>query len=310
MHIVLACATLRGVAFARKLAELAPEARLTLFSFREEPHEPPYLETLRAFADETGAQFYEARQLGSARWREFWAQQPIDLMFLVSWRYLIPREVYQKPRLGTFVFHDSLLPRYRGFAPTVWAIINGEDHTGVTLFEIAEGMDAGDIVAQERIPIAPDDTIADVLPRVTACYLNLLELNLPLLLGGNAPRTRQDHSLATFTCKRLVEDNRIDWSLPTSTVYNLIRASVAPYPGALTSWRGKHVRIWGATRLPPNYPHYVGRIPGRVVEARPGQGVVVLTGDGALFITTAQIEDAPPATADQLFGSVTDTLGR
>ena len=69
--------------------------------------------------------------------------EPVDLAFLVSWRFLLPKAIFQQPRLGTFVFHDSLLPAYRGFAPTVWVMINGQDHTGATLFEIAEEMDSG-----------------------------------------------------------------------------------------------------------------------------------------------------------------------
>lgn len=76
------------------------------------------------------------------------------------------------------------LPEYRGFSPTVWAIINGEDHTGVTLFKIAEEVDAGDIVDQERVPIGPDDTIAVVIERVTQTYLDLLERNLDGLING------------------------------------------------------------------------------------------------------------------------------
>src|SRR5207247_5205011 len=136
-----------------------------------------------------GGQFHEARQVGSSRWQEFWEANPVDLMLAVSWRYLIPRSVYGRARLGTFVFHDSLLPEYRGFSPTVWSIVNGEDHTGVTLFEMDRGVDTGCVVAQERVPIGPEETIATVMERVTQGFLRLLERSLRDLLAGTAPRT-------------------------------------------------------------------------------------------------------------------------
>ncbi len=133
----------------------------------------------------------------------------VDLMFVVSWHYLIPRSVFQGATLGSFVFHDSLLAEYRGFAPTVWAMINGASQTGVSLLEMADDVDSGAIVNQERVPIGADDTIATVLDRVTEIYLVLLERNLPALLKGQAPHTPQDRTQATYTCKRVPEDNLI-----------------------------------------------------------------------------------------------------
>src|SRR5690606_6269303 len=236
MQIAVLCATQRGARFLEKLVALVPEANYTVFSFREEPHEPPFMETIRQITQSCGGQFHEARQVG--RFTTLWETTNFDLMFVVSWRYLIPPSVYTKTRLGSFVFHDSLLPAYRGFAPTVWAIINGEDHTGVTLFEIAPDVDSGDIIAQAPVSIGPDDTIADVMEKVTLTYLQLLEDNIRDLLAGKAQRHPQDQSRATFTCKRLPEDNKIDWTQPTKDIYNLIRATTAPYPGAFTTLGG------------------------------------------------------------------------
>lgn len=140
-----------------------------------------------------GGCFFETRQVGHARaGNDFGVTTPIDLMFAVNWRYLIPASVYQKPRQGTFVFHDSLLPTYRGFSPTVWSILNGEAYTGVTLFEIADNIDEGDVVAQQQIAIGPYQSIATVMEQVTEGYLALLEQNLDQLLQGTAPRRPQD----------------------------------------------------------------------------------------------------------------------
>jgi methionyl-tRNA formyltransferase len=309
MRIALFCATQRGYLFLQKLAQLLPQSDLIVFSFRETPWEPPFLDDIRKLALASGNQFFEVRQVGNQQWRQFWETMDIDLMFAVSWRYMIPSTVYRRPRLGMFVFHDSLLPKYRGFSPTVWAMINGEDHTGVTLFEIAEQMDAGDIVAQERVPIGPDDTIAVVLKRVTQTYLDLLEQNLDDLINGTGPRRPQKHCHATFTCKRLPEDNQIDWTASSENIYNLVRAVSAPYPGAYTYLSGRKMLVWSAQRVAGNRC-YVGRIPGRVIEVRPGEGSVILTGDSVLLLTQVQTEGDEIICAADALNSLAQTLGR
>lgn len=301
------CATRRGHLFLKKLSELKPDSDWVVFSFREEAHEPPFLDDLRKLTLDKSGRFFEAKNVGSARWASFWESTPIDLMFAVSWRYMIPPDVYRRPRQGTFVFHDSLLPAYRGFAPTVWAILNGEDHTGVTLFEIAEEVDSGDIVDQQRVPIGAEDSIADVMERVTQAYLDLLERNLERLLDGSAPRQPQDHSRATYTCKRMPDDNRIDWSASTRDIYNLIRAVSQPYPGAFGYLGERKVRIWSAQAF-TDYHHYVGKVQGRVVEVRPGNGTVVLTGDGALLLKQVQLDGDAIACASDVLTSPSQTL--
>jgi len=309
MHIVLLCATRRGYLFLKRLAELLPQSRLTVFSFREEPWEPPFLDDIRELTLVSGGQFFESKHVANQQWSSLWESTMVDLMFVVNWRYLIPSNVYLRPRLGTFVFHDSLLPEYRGFSPTVWAIINGEDHTGVTLFKIAEEVDAGDIVDQERVPIGPDDTIAVVIERVTQTYLDLLERNLDDLINGTVRLYPQDHSRATYTCKRIPEGNRIDWAASSESIYNLVRAVSVPYPGAYTYLSGRKMRVWSARRV-TNVRRYVGRVPGRVIEVRPGEGAVVLTGDGALLLTQVQMEGDGIICAADVLNSLAQTLGR
>lgn len=306
--MILLCATQRGYRFLQKLVSLLdPSTDLMVFSFPEEPWEPPFLNDIRNLTLSKRGQFFEAKQVGAERWNHFWETTDVDLMFAVSWRYMIPPRIYRRARLGAFVFHDSLLPQYRGFSPTVWAMINGENHTGVTLFEIAEGVDEGPIVDQERMSIGPDDTISVVLERVTQTYLALLERNLDELVRGTARRIQQDHSQATYTCKRLPEDNQINWTSSTQDIYNFIRAVSAPYPGAYTYLSGKKMRVWSAKRVLDDRP-YVGRIPGRVVEVRNGEGTVVLTGDGALMLCQVQIEGNEIVCASEVIKSPSQTL--
>jgi methionyl-tRNA formyltransferase len=307
MRIALLCATQRGYRFLKRLSALRPQDDIVVFSFREDPWEPPFIDDIRTFADSRGYLFIETKRTNSPLLADFWSNVELDLMLVVSWRYLIPPEIYQKPSSGTFVFHDSLLPEYRGFSPTVWAIINGSDHTGVTLFEIAVDVDSGDIIDQQRVEILEDDTIAEVMEKVTQVYLEILEHNLDRLLSCTAPRTPQDHSSATYTCKRYPEDNQIDWKDNSERIYNLIRAVSQPYTGAFTSLDQQRLYIWSAKRM--TNLQYIGSIPGRVVKVIPQVGSVILTGDHPLLLTQVQLKNDDIRCAADVLNSINLTLG-
>src|SRR5918993_3869148 len=115
MNITLLCATRRGLRFLEELVTLAPDDDLTVFSFREDPKEPPFLDDIRSAATGSGASFHESRAVHDPEFRAHWNPREVDLLLAVSWRYLVPQVVFQVPRFGSFVFHDSLLPRRRGF---------------------------------------------------------------------------------------------------------------------------------------------------------------------------------------------------
>lgn len=308
MRIAVFCATARGYKFLARLSELVPDADFIVCSFPETPHEPPFLNDIRQLTEQIGGQFIETRHVGKADLLDMWRATPTDLMFAVSWRYLVPSSVYSQPKHGMFVFHDSLLPKYRGFSPTVWAIVNGETETGATLFRIAEDVDSGDVVDQERIPIYGDDTIANVMERVTQAYLLLIERNIDALLSGIASLVPQIHEHATFTCMRLPDDNLIDWGQSTQQIYNLIRATTLPYPGAYTYFDGRILRIWSA-EVVKHFPTYVGRISGRVVSIVSGIGVTVLTGDGAILVKEVSIDNQDIVPAPEVITRMSTTLG-
>jgi methionyl-tRNA formyltransferase len=307
MKIVVACAAKRGLLFLEKLFSLEPAADYEIFSFREEAVEPPFMDEIRDCAHAHGASFHEAKQLGMQKLTSFWQNEKIDLMLVVGWRYMIPRAVFSKSRLGTYVFHDSPLPEYRGFAPSVWAIVNGEDHTGVTLFSITDEVDAGDIIDQQLIPITRTETITDLVPRVTKTYLDILEKNLPRLLKGDPKGSPQDNSKATFTCKRTLLDNRIKWSDPSQKIFNLIRGVTHPYPGAYSFLNNKKITVWSA-ELITNLRNYIGRIPGRIVEIKKNLGALILTGDGSILVKTIQLEGEQEICAAESLNSISMTL--
>ena len=308
MHIVLLCATNRGHRIARLLFEIGQGHDFTVFSFRETAWEPPFLDDFRAVTLEHGHRFIEARNVARASLSSFWREQPVDLMLKVNWRYVVPAVIFQRARLGSYVFHDSLLPLYRGFSPTVWAIINGEKETGVTLFRATEEYDAGDIVEQRSVPIGSNDSIASVTERVTQTYLDIAAEKFADLLSGQISARQQDHSAATYTCKWTPADARIDWNQSASDIFNLIRATSQPYPGAFTYLDCRKLTVWSA-RLPGDMRKYVSRVPGRVLSHQPGAGALVLTGDGPILLQSVQLEGEPIVEASLILNSLSQTLG-
>ena len=277
---------------------LRPDVRLTILSFREHGAEPRYFDRLRHRADELGAPFHETRRGDEPDVAPIW-REPFDAALLIHWRYLIPPERVGAAKHGAWVIHDSLLPLYRGFSPTVWALANGDRRAGATLFRLNEEVDAGPILDQVAVPVGPDDTIAEVMPRVTEAYVSLVERNLTPILDGTATPSAQDHAAATRARKRTPEDNRIDWSLTTAAIRNLIRAVGQPYPGAYCRLRDSTIRIWKARDLPrANGSVRPTGAPGEIVELRP-EGAVVITGEGAVLVETVQIEGEPPRAASE-----------
>ena len=170
------------------------------------------------------------------------ALQP-DFFFSFYYRELLKRELLEIPGHGALNMHGSLLPKYRGRVPVNWAIIHGETETGATLHYMTEKPDHGDIVAQQAVPILPDDTALDVFQKVTVAAEIALNGVLPALLAGKAQAVKQDLSKGAYFGGRKAEDGDIDWSQEARSIHNLVRAVAPPYPGASTQLMYKPMRI-------------------------------------------------------------------
>ena len=170
------------------------------------------------------------------------ALQP-DFYFSFYYREMLKRELLEIPKLGALNMHGSLLPKYRGRVPVNWAIIKGETETGSTLHYMTEKPDNGDIVAQQAVPILPNDTALEVFQKVTVAAEMALDHCLPDLLAGKAQAVKQDLSLGAYFGGRKAEDGVIDWSQDAQSIHNLVRAVAPPYPGATTQLMGKSLRI-------------------------------------------------------------------
>lgn len=282
-----------------------------ILCLQQDEHEiERYEEPIRELANQFGIPHYETKWMKDRDYAEIIStQMRPDVAFVVGCRILIPEPIYKIPPIGSFAVHDSLLPDYRGFAPLNWSIINDEDHTGVTLFYLSELMDGGDIVAQKRVPIGPDDTAPVVYDRVCRATVDVILGTYSMLASGTAPRIKQDYEAGSFTCSRNPIDGVIDWSKTTRSIYNQIRALTHPYPGAFTYYEGKRLIIWLAK--PVDRPlSYKGRIPGRIIGISNREGCVdVLTGDGVLRILEVQAEGMDSTQPADVIKSVRQTLG-
>ena len=173
-----------------------------------------------------------------------------DFIFSFYYRKMIPESVLRLARRGALNMHGSLLPRYRGRSPVNWAIVNGEEETGVSLHHMTVRADAGAIVGQQAVPILPDDVALDVFRKVTCAAERLLLATLPSLIDGSAVATPQVEAMATTFGGRTPEDGRIEWRRSAAEVHNLVRAVAPPYPGAFTSLRGDTVFVHRTVRVP------------------------------------------------------------
>lgn len=256
---------------------------------------------LAALAEARGVEFHVAA--GSASTEEILRGLRPQLVLVAGWYQLIRLERF--PETGFFGFHASPLPRYRGNAPLVWQIMEGESEIGLTFFRFAEGMDDGLVVAQELFPLAGDETIAHALERVEEAAARMVEAHVGPLAAGEAPLHEQDHTRATYCAMRVPEDGRIDWSWPARRVHDFVRAQTRPYPGAFTTLPdGRRVRVW-RTEVEPR--PFLG-VPGGVAD-RGREWVAVSCGEGAVRVLEAEVDGAPPASAREIFNSLRLRLG-
>jgi len=171
-----------------------------------------------------------------------------DVMFVAGWYHMIPRS--WREDVPAYALHASLLPRYRGGAPLVWAIINGERETGVTLFEMDDGVDTGPILAQSAIRIGPLETIASLLEKVEEHSLSLVKESFRAFLAGDLRPLAQTGPQTEQMSQRTPEDGRIDFSKNIRYVDRFIRAQTHPYPGAFFDFEGSRIRVWSAMAAP------------------------------------------------------------
>lgn len=178
-----------------------------------------------------------------------------DLFIVAGWYHMVGKK--WRDLAPAYGLHASLLPDYSGGAPLVWAIINGERETGITMFEFDEGVDSGRILGQKRTSIHDDDTIKTVYARIEDLGLDLLSDVLPKIANGSASFTTQDASKRRLVPQRKPEDGLIDWNQDAATIYNFVRAQTKPYPGAFFMNDGKKITVWACECVRDKSPTHI-----------------------------------------------------
>ncbi len=174
-----------------------------------------------------------------------------DIIITCAYGQIIPKELLNYPKYGCINVHGSLLPDLRGGAPIHWSIIRGYKETGITIMYMAEKMDAGDIISQEKITIDSSDTLGTLYEKMSNLGSTLLEKTLPNIINNTITRTKQDESLVTYAYNIKPEEEKIDFSKKGIEIKNLIRG-LNPIPGAYCYLDDKRLKIYEIELLPKN----------------------------------------------------------
>ena len=206
-----------------------------------------------------------------------------DVMVVAAYGLILPQWVLDGPRLGCLNIHASLLPRWRGAAPIQRAIEAGDTETGVTIMQMDAGLDTGDMLLAERIPIAPDDTTASLHDKLAVLGGRLIVEALEIAACGGLTRTKQPEDGVTYAHKIEKAESPIDWTQPADAIARKVRA-FDPAPGASARLAAETVKIWRAASLPGR-----GTVAPGTIVAVDARGIGVACGDGArLEITELQ----------------------
>ncbi|MEA4828347.1 MAG: formyltransferase family protein [Clostridium sp.] len=162
----------------------------------------------------------------------------------IGWKYLIPLSINRLLEDDLIIFHDSLLPKYRGFAPTSTAIICGDEEIGMSVIYASEEVDSGDIILQKKFNIKDNMYIDEIIDKQSNLYSEAIEDLINMIKRNRIHSVSQDETKATYSIWRNPEDCRIDWSMSSKQIFNLIRAVGFPYTGAYTYYENEKIFIW------------------------------------------------------------------
>ena len=211
-----------------------------------------------------------------------------QVLVVIAYGQILPRAVLELPSVACLNLHASLLPKHRGAAPIQAAIESGDQCSGVTVMYMAEGLDTGDILLQESLPIRRRETGGSLHDRLADLAPRALKRALELIEDGNAPRNPQDHATASYAGKLGRENGRIDWSAPDA-VDRRVRA-MNPWPGAYTvlppEAGGRKLKVFSVIKSRVGSG---GAFKGTILAAEK-RGILVAAGDGAVWLSEVQLE--------------------
>ena len=203
-----------------------------------------------------------------------------DLIAVVAYGKILPKEILELPRYGCINVHGSLLPKYRGAGPIQWSVINGESVTGVTTMYMGEGLDTGDMILKKETPIGENETYGELHDRLKEIGAQALVETIELIEQGKAPREVQDDSLSSYAPMLDKQIARLDFTKDAQTLHNLI-CGLSPWPVAHTTVDGKLLKVHRAVLADGK-----GQ-PGEVIDSKK---FIVACKEGALELLEVQLE--------------------
>ncbi|MCI8300042.1 MAG: methionyl-tRNA formyltransferase [Lachnospiraceae bacterium] len=234
-----------------------------------------------------GIEVYQPRRVREPECIAYLQKFQADIIVVVAFGQILPKEILDLPRYGCVNVHASLLPKYRGAAPIQWAVINGEKVTGVTTMRMDEGLDTGDMILKEEVELTPEETGGSLFERLALTGAELCVKTLTAIEEGAASYTPQNHEAATHTAMIKKQLGEIDWNRPARELECLIRG-LNPWPSAYTYWKGKTLKIWKASVI--NQTEQPAAFEAGTVTAVNKDGIMVQTGQGILNLLEVQPE--------------------
>ncbi len=270
----------------------------------DHPYEQMWSDSVEDLARENGIPVFVGKRPDEALIQAV-RDADADLIIANNWRTWLPQEIYRAPRFGTLNVHDSLLPKYAGFSPLIWALINGgESHVGVTAHLMDDSLDGGPIVAQQAVAVGPRDTTTDLFHATVDLIEPVLLHALDLLESGRTEFTAQDPHSGDLLPQavRARQSHRFPVA---GRRHRTARACQAdPYPNAFTYYNGERLRILKASVTPRRFG---GTPPGRVTVPE-GDGIAVVCGadawnggNPALVLERLRLDDGTEIDAKEFF---------
>ena len=232
---------------------------------------------------------YQPVRIREPQWLEVLKELNPDVIVVVAFGQIIPKEILELPEYGCINVHASLLPMYRGAAPIQWAVINGDRESGVTTMRMDTGLDTGDMILKETVPLAADETGGSLFDKLSATGASLLIRTLQALEDGTAVFEKQpEESPTPYAAMLTKKDGDINWTKPAEKLECLIRG-LNPWPSAYTKYRGKTLKIWAASVDEDFCEESEECEPGTVAQVTKNS-LKIRTGKGLLCITELQPE--------------------
>jgi len=243
---------------------------------------------VKVFASGCSIPVYQPADASSSVSAGYLKKLEADLFVVISFGQILKVDILDMPKIFAVNVHGSLLPKWRGAAPTNRAIIEGDRSTGVTVIKMNARMDEGDIILKDEIAITPEDTnisLSEKLSQIGAAAL-MKVMDLIEDKGDSLTLIKQDPALATYAAKLKKSDGLINWKEPAERIHNKVRG-LLPWPGAYTYYEGRVLKILSTELAPKVAPD---QAPGQVVAASAADGIVVKTGSGGIAIRYVQPE--------------------